>query len=98
MNVTLADVTYVHGRSIAFEDEIPMQFLGTEWATGGAQGHAGIGRNQHFVVNSSAGGVRSGEQMGDHGNTVAAMVLVNFYFVGVQGRIHLYVVADCWFD
>src|SRR5580698_11104109 len=93
MNRAIADIAHVDSGGVAFHNQIAVKFLGTKRAAGGTQGHAGVSGDQHFVVNSSAGGVSPGQQMRDDRNMVAPVVPVNFHFVGVENSVYYHMVS-----
>ena len=61
VNMALADIANVNRSRVAFQNYIAAKFFGAQRAAGGAQGDAGIGGNQYFIVNPAAGIVVAGQ-------------------------------------
>ena len=93
VDMGIADIAYVNMGGSPFHGYISVQLLGTQRAGSGMQGHAGVGRHLHFVLDPPVVGVGPGEQMRKDVYPVAALTLVNLDLIGVNRSRHQHLVA-----
>jgi hypothetical protein len=86
MNVPIRIFTNIDIRGTPLDNDVTVQTLRMQWAADRIQSYIRIRWNQHFVFDLTAIRIRSVQQMGLEHHAIAALILVDLYFVRFENR------------
>src|SRR2546425_2914785 len=86
VHMGIADVAYIHVGGSALQNYIATKLFSMQRTGSGMQGHAGVDRDQDFVIHASGIGGGAGGEGRKKIHPISALAMVNLNFSGMKDR------------